>query len=78
MIFVIDYITIGSEDDNQGVSVKSIRYVIIKLLLQEPHTVILWTWTFTYGTRKHEFWLSLLLHRALWRFTEYYAPTNAL
>ena len=41
MIFVIDYITIGSEDDNQGVSVKSIRYVIIKLLLQEPHTVIL-------------------------------------
>ena len=37
-------------------SVKSIRYVIIKLLLQVSHNVIVWILTFTYGTRKHQFW----------------------
>jgi len=42
---------------------------------------ILWTQleiAISHDKTTNECYLSLLLHRAFWRFTEYYTPTNAL
>jgi len=52
----------------------------LKIMVTETASLgrFLWKQTYLFHNWTTYWSLSLLLHRAFWRFTEYYTPTNAL